>query len=176
EINFEVIFTTAYDKYALKAIKFCALDYLLKPVDPTELKASVARFVEGRKKAEAEKGSEDVGQKEANSKKIALPAVDSFHLVAFEEIVRCEAAANYCLFVLADGRKLTVSRPLKAYAEVLGEAGFLRVHQSHMVNLEHVRSYARGMARFVVMSDGTQVEVSRRHREALVARLEQYRH
>lgn len=164
-LQFNVIFTTGFKEYAIKAIRFSAVDYLLKPIDPTELKAAVSRL----RIHHAPSDSLDTPLS-----KIALPASDCFHIVPLTGIIRCEAAANYCHFSLEDGRKLTVSRPLKTYAELLCKGDFLRVHQSHIVNLNHVRRFARGMARFVVMSDGAQIEVSRRHRAELLDRLSRF--
>jgi two-component system LytT family response regulator len=167
KINFSVIFSTAYDHYAVKAIKINALDYLLKPVDINDLKIAVGK-VEGKLK---ESNSDTTWQLEAllNNikekglvKKIAVPSLNGLTFINIEEIVRCESDVNYTNIFLTDRKKITVSKPLKEYEELLSEYNFFRIHNSALINMIHVKQYIKGEGGYLVMSDGVSVEVSRR--------------
>ncbi|MBS1910840.1 MAG: response regulator transcription factor [Bacteroidetes bacterium] len=176
EKTFEVVFTTAYDQYALRAIKAAALDYLLKPIDRDELIAAVA-------KAEQKLGgkrtlSQNIEVLLANLRhaspehsKIALPTDDGLILVQMSDIIRCEADGNYTRFHLVRDEQILVSRTMKEFDTILGEKDFLRVHHSHLVNMAHVRKYLRGEGGFVIMSDSATIPVSRRRKDELIRRL-----
>jgi two-component system LytT family response regulator len=173
KITFDVIFTTGYDSYAIKAIRFSALDYLLKPIDKDELRKAVA-------KVSAKKGHtmtqqldillEKLENKQPLLQKIALPTQDGFELIAVHNIIRCESDSNYTNIYLKNGRRILVSRILKEIEELLDGHSFLRVHHSHVINLEEVARYIRGEGGYVIMSDNSTVNVSRSRKEALLKR------
>ena len=171
-IPFAVIFTTSYDQYAIKAIRFSALDYLLKPVDPKELIAAVNKVDRQKNPPTSEQLSilmDQLQNKEARFNKIAIPTTEGFELIPAENVVRCEADDNYTHFFLKDKTKIIASRTLKEMEEQLKEfPSFLRVHHSYIVNLNEVVKYVRGDGGYVVMSDGSTVNVSRSRKDALL--------
>jgi two-component system LytT family response regulator len=164
--NFCVIFITAYDQYAIKAIKFSAMDYLLKPVNPDELIVAIEKMQhrklieeEQRKKIDVLLNSLDHSKK---LKQIALPSSKGSVFVDVDTIVRCSADSNYTRFHLSDGKSHLITKNLGEYEELMSGHHFFRVHHSHLVNLNHIKTYIRGNGGYVVMSDLVQVEVSRR--------------
>lgn len=170
--SFEVIFVTAYDRYAIKAIRFSALDYLLKPVDVEELKRAVERFTEKRKTAS--NGNQLMSNFLSNIKatpadyRLAIHTTEGTHFLKPEEIIRCEADGNYTLFYLESKKKMIASRTLKEYDEILADYHFLRVHKSHLVNKKYVQSFS---ADHIIMHDNTSVEVSRRRAAEIKGKL-----
>lgn len=180
EKNFEVIFITAHEEFAIKAIKFSALDYILKPVDPEELRAAVERALEtmGSPKQGAEQKQEpqfDALQHniQPNQKrKLVLKTQESVHVVELDNIIRCEADRNYTSFYLTEGKKILVSRTLKDYETLLSGHNFLRVQQSHLVNLNYVDRYDKGNGGAVVMKDGSEVPLSPAKRDIFFQILE----
>lgn len=176
--NFEVVFTTAHDQYALQAIKVCALDYLLKPISVADLKAAVEKVAQKKKQAsEPETPSPQIGAFVENISnfnkqlsKIVLPTLDGFLVVQTREIIRCEAEKNYTHFILEDKRRILVSKTLKEFEEQLHDMDFIRVHQSHLINAFHVQKYIKGSGGYVKMSDDSIIEVSRRKKEFLMDR------
>ncbi len=168
EHNSHVVFTTAYDQYALKAIKANALDYLLKPIDIDELKETVekaARHIELNRKEDrrSERLSnlkQDLDRK--NLKKLSLPNGQGYTLVGLESIVHIEADSNYSIFHLANNEQITVSKVLKEYEELLPEQQFVRIHKSSIVNLDYVIEYNSRNGLEVVLADGKKIAVSRR--------------
>lgn len=176
EYSFKVIFTTAFDHYAVQAIRFSALDYLLKPVDPDELVTAVSRFKDVRinlnSKLNFEALLENVKKTNAPSKKIVLSTVDKVHVLKVEDLVRCESLENYTQFSLINNTRIVVAKTLKEYEELLTEYYFMRVHKSHLVNLNHVINYIKGDGGYLTMSDGKQVPVSDRKKDELFERLQ----
>ncbi len=173
--TFEVIFTTAYDHYAIKAIKFSAMDYLLKPIDSDELKSAVnkiefSRTTSARALPDFEVLLSNLKIK-GNNAKIALPTFDGLQMVSINEIIKCSADESYTHIALTNNTKITVSRILKEYEELLSDFNFLRVHNSCLINLAHVSKYIKGDGGYVVMSDGSSVEVSRRKKNELINKL-----
>ncbi len=170
-IPFEVIFTTGYDAYAIKAIRFSAIDYLLKPIDKDELRKAVGKV---RQKTTHNLNQqldillERLGTKQVPLQKIALPTLDGFELVPIENILHCEADSNYTHVVLKHGKKVLVSRTLKEIEELLDGHAFLRIHHSYLVNLNEIVRYIRGEGGYVIMSDNTSVTVSRSRKDALL--------
>lgn len=162
--NFEVIFVTAYDHYAIKAIKYSALDYLLKPVDTDELKAAVQRFMQKRNSTDSQRLYENLlynlKKKESEDYKLAIATSDGTFFFRPDEIIRCEAIGNYTKFFLQNSKSFISSRTLKDYDDLLAEKQFLRVHRSHLVNKKYINSYTGD--RELKMKDGSSVEVSRR--------------
>ncbi len=170
----DVIFVTAYHQYAIRAIKMCALDYLLKPVDEGELVEAVDRAVS---RISARKGEgidallKNLSATQKRAHRIALPTVEDLLFVRVGDIIRCEASGNYTVFHLVDGQRVIVSRTLKEYEAILADQSFQRVHNSHLVNLEYVRKYIKGDGGYVVMSDNAQVMVARRKKDELLRNL-----
>lgn len=162
EINFKLIFTTAYDEFALKAFKYSAIDYLLKPIDPIELQEATQRL---EKKDDKNTASSVDGlfeiYKENKFDKIAIPSVDEFHFVRMTDIIRCEASSNYTIIYLNTGKKIVAPKTLKEFEELLAPEGFFRVHQSHLINLKHTNQFLK-TKNLIRMSDNSEVEVSRR--------------
>lgn len=170
ELPFAVIFTTSYDHYAIRALHVSALDYLLKPIDAGELVAAVL-------KVETQKHRPLPGQFQVLQQvthrgsftKLALPVQEGYELIAIDDIMRCEADDNYTHIYLKGHGKVIASRSLKELEVHLESfASFVRVHHSHIVNLNEVTRYVRGEGGYVVMSDGTTVNVSRRRKDALL--------
>ena len=174
EKNFEVIFITAHEEFAIKAIKFSALDYILKPVDPEELRAAVERALESMntevepQQFEALQNNIQPNQK----RRLVLKTQESVHVVDLDQIIRCEADRNYTSFFLKEGRKILVSRTLKDYETLLTGHNFLRVQQSHLINLNYVDRYDKGNGGAVVMKDGSEVPLSPAKRDIFFQILE----
>jgi two-component system LytT family response regulator len=168
--NFEVIFTTAYNEFAIQAIRFSALDYLLKPIDETELKKAVERFKAKRIYAPAgqllfRNFMQNISLQNKNKFRLALADASEVKYVQLDEIIRLQAESNYTHIFLAGNKVFVSAKTLKDYDELLKGHHFLRVHKSHLVNPAHIDSYDRsGMLQ---MSDGAKVEVARRKREFL---------
>ena len=172
EITFAVIFTTSYDQYAIKAIRFSALDYLLKPIDPNELRTAVNKFIEDRQVPITEQIRlliQQVNGKGPQFNKVAVPTSEGFELVPADQLIRCEANDNYTLLYLQNNRKIVACRTLKEMEEQLGNfQNFVRVHHSFIVNLNEVVRYVRGEGGYLAMSDGSTVNVSRSRKESLL--------
>lgn len=172
EINFSVIFTTGYNQYAIKAIRFSALDYLMKPIDPKELVAAVHKVGIQRPRPEEEQLTmlmERIKKSERAITKLALPTSNGFELFPANMILYCEANDNYTHLYLKDKRKLTACRTLKEIEEQLQEfSHFIRVHRSYIVNLNEVSRYIMGDGGYLVLNDETRVNVSRNRKESLL--------
>lgn len=174
-VPFKIIFTTAHDEYAIRAIRFSALDYLLKPISVTELRAAVERAAESTAVSPVHQTQirllRDNLSGTDGQAKIALPTLDGFMFVALADIIVCEARRNYTECILAKGDALLVCRTLREFEDLLAEQGFFRIHHSHIINLHHLRRYVRGRGGYVVMSNGREFEVSMRRKEEFIARL-----
>jgi two-component system LytT family response regulator len=172
EIPFSVIFTTAYDKYAIRAIRFSALDYLLKPIDPKELVTAVHKVEAHNHPPTSEQFRmllDKIQNKESGLTKIAVPIAEGFELVKADDIITCEADNNYTYLHLKNKRKITACRTLKEVEEQLGSfPSFIRVHHSYIVNLNEVVKYIRGDGGYLTMSDGSMVDVSRSRKTAIL--------
>ena len=173
-INFEIIFTTGYDQYAIKAFHFSALDYLLKPVGREELQKAVEK-VEQRLQSPLPQQLEILLQKIHHPatpvQKIALPTMEGLQMIAVSSIISCASDSNYTIFLLKDRQKLIVSRPLKEIEEMLEENSFLRVHNSYLVNLNEIEKYVKGEGGYLLMTDGSTIDVSRSKKELLLNKL-----
>ena len=174
-INFNIIFITAYDHYAIKAIKFSAIDYILKPIDSEELVNAVKRFEEYRgQKATLDKQFKTLlsNVKPGNKlKKVGIPDGDGLIFINLSDIIRCDSDGNYTFFILTNGKKIIVSRTLGEYEQMFADDNFFRIHRSHLINLEHVKKYIKGEGGYVVMTDNSQVEVSRRNKTDFLEKL-----
>ncbi len=162
--DFEVIFTTAYPQYAVKAFKYSVLDYLLKPINIESLQGAVAK---AQKVVQNKKSHHYI----PSFGKVALPSMEGLELVDIDDILRCEADVNYTVFHFKSRNKMVISRPLKEVEEALAPYHFFRIHKHHLVNLRHVARYVKGTGGQVVLSDGKAVDVSWRHKNALLERL-----
>ena len=174
--KFELIFATASDAHAIRAIKYSACDYLLKPIDVEELNVAIEKAK--KRKAEALPGMENLQflieqlkRKDDDFQKITLPTGNAFEIVNLKYIIRCEADTSYTIFYLTEKRKLMVSAGLKHYEELLPEKDFIRVHHHHLINMQHVLRYLKVDGGYAVMSDGTQIEISRRKKDAFLEKL-----
>lgn len=180
KITFDVIFTTAYEQYALKAIKFNALDYLLKPFSVKELQDAVQKCI-SRRNGQPEAATsplevflQNMKTLHQTHKKIALPTINGLVFMPVQNIVRCESTGNYTRIFFTDKKNLMVSRPLKEFEELLTDVDFFRVHNSHLINLQQMQSYIQGEGGFALMSDGTQVEISRRRKADFLKKAMQF--
>jgi len=172
EINFDIIFTTSYDQYAIKAIRVSALDYLLKPVDRGELMAAVNKITPRQQQSTSRQLELLLQQlKHPVISRIALPTIEGLQLIALSDIIACNARSNYTVLQLKGNKTLTVSRTLKEIEEMLDESGFLRIHHSHLVQLNEINKYIRGEGGSVVMSNGTHLDVSKSRKEELLKQL-----
>ena len=168
EVSFKIIFVTAYSHYAIKAIKFSAIDYLLKPVEASDLVIAV------------NKASNEINYNHQNhykgfvenlqsvkTHKLAVPISNGLVFLSTEEIIRLEADINYT-YIFSNGQKYTAAKSIKEYESLLNEHNFFRVHKSHLINLNHVKQFNRADGFFVQMSDGSSVEISRRKKDEFV--------
>lgn len=170
--DFEIIFVTAFDKYGIQAIRFSALDYLLKPVVIADLKTAVERAVqklrEKRKNQQLDNLLVFLQQKnELDSHKIALPSAKETRFVRPSEIMYCEAKNNYTLFYLSAGEKLVISKPLFEYEELLSDYGFIRCHNSFLINRSFVKSLTKENGGGVLLETGVELPVSKQRKEAV---------
>lgn len=167
-----VIFTTAYQHYAIKAIRYSALDYLLKPIDYKELIQAVHRFVNQKSSPNKEQFQfliDKLFHKEHTTKKLAIPNLEGFKLVSIDDIISCEADDNYTHILLKDHVKITACRTLKEIQHLLDDYElFIRVHHSSLININEVSQYVRGEGGYVIMSDGSHINVSRNKKETLL--------
>ena len=173
EPEFEVIFTTAYDHYAIKAIRFSAIDYLLKPIDVDELKIAMQK-VESKQSVPGNKFEKFellLSNLKGKSVKIAVPAFDGLQMINADDIIKCTADESYTHISLTTGQKIVVSKLLKDYEELLEGYNFFRIHNSSLINLKHVTKYVKGEGGYVIMSDGETCEVSRRKKNELILKL-----
>lgn len=174
-VDFKVIFITAYDEYAIKAIKFSALDYLLKPVEPKDLVEAInkaEKLVLKEMNAQLSVLADNLQSPNIPAKKIILKTFDSVHLVKIFDIIYCESADNYTYFHLQNNNKVLVSNTLKEYDELLGEYGFLRVHKSYLINLAHIIRFEKAEGGSIVLTDDHVVPVASRKREQLLEMLD----
>ncbi len=179
EVKFETVFVTAFDQYAIQALNYSAAYYLLKPVSIDELIAAVDKIRKQReKKVDAPHTRvilENINAIGAQQKKIVLPLLEGFEVVRMDEIVSCEAHDNFTDFHFVSRPKMMICRTLKFYEELLQESGFLRVHKSHLINLEHVAKYTRGKGGILTMSDGSEISVSPQKKDQLMEKFEKGR-
>jgi two-component system, LytTR family, response regulator len=170
EYKFNVIFVTAFEEHALKAFRFSALHYLLKPVNFMELQAAVERF----KKINPADDQKEHAQKMEIARQtfhstmpesIVLPSLDGFSVVKIADIIRCEADSNYTKIIFTSGKSFLASRNLSHFEDLFSGLPFVRVHHKHLVNLAQVRRYLKGRGGSVEMADGYEVEVSTRKKE-----------
>ncbi len=175
-LKFEIIFTTATDKHALKAIKYSACDYLLKPIDIEELKIAIEKVL--KKKTTSLPSMENLQfliqnlkRADDNYSKITLPTGNAYEIVNIKDIIRCEADGSYTIFFLNGGKKIIVSVGLKHYEDLLPVNDFIRIHHHHLINMNHVVRFLKEDGGYAIMSDNTKLEISRRKKDAFLERL-----
>jgi two-component system LytT family response regulator len=173
EINFDLIFTTSYDQYAIKAFHFSALDYLLKPIDREELQKAVQKVI--KRRAHPLSQQIDILLKKlhqpATISKVALPTMEGLQMIPVDSIISCASDGNYTIFFIKNHKKIIATRILKEVEEMLAEHSFARVHNSYLVNLNEIEKYIKGEGGYLIMSDSSTVDVSRSRKEALLKRL-----
>ncbi|MGE0588710.1 MAG: LytR/AlgR family response regulator transcription factor [Cyclobacteriaceae bacterium] len=175
-VAFPVVFVTAHDHYAIKAIKFSALDYILKPADPEEIVKAVKKAAGSI--ARDHHAQHDFLRKHATDEhfdRIVLSDQSTMYLVKLEDIISCKAEDNYTQFMLSDGRELVISRTLKHYDELLNTQGFVRVHQSYLINLHHLDRFDKREGGELVMKNGSLIPVASRRKEAVMEALRHYK-
>ncbi len=175
-VEFKIIFTTAYDEYALRAIKLSALDYLLKPINADELRSAIQKFIAARFDHDQHKQQlhllhDNLASSENGKGMVAIPTLDGFTIIQIQDIIRCEAQSNYTDVFLINKIKFTTCRTLKEYEELFAPHNFFRIHNSHLINLHHLQKYVRGKGGYVILSDGKELEVSVRRKEEFLTRL-----
>lgn len=174
-IAFEIIFTTSYSDYARQAFRVSALDFLLKPYSKEELGEALDKFINKQDAAQSalriQNLLSNLGASDHTNMKIALPTSTGLLFVRFADVVKCEAQNIYTVFYLADKNQVVVSRTMKECEELLGNYGFFRVHQSHLINMKHIKRYIKGDGGQVEMEDGSMVEVSRRKKDEFMLSL-----
>jgi len=174
DIPSEIIFTTAHDEYAIKAIKFSALDYLLKPIDAEDLVKAVRKVGPTTKSSSSANINvllENFRQAQDSPKKIVIPSSDGMHILRVSEIMRCESSSNYTQFFLTNGKKLLASKTLKEFDNMLTDYNFERIHKSHLINMNYVKKYVQADGGYVVMDDESRIPVANRKKEHLVTYL-----
>jgi len=173
--TFQVIFTTGLDSYGIKAIKFSALDYLLKPVDPAELVRAVGKLDQNASSKNVNAGLEfllsNLKDRTTTPKRIAIHSLEKVELVSIDDIIRCESQGAYTIFHLKSKEQILATRNLKEYESLLEEHDFLRVHHSHLINFAHLKEYIKKDGGYAVMTDKSQVPVSFRKKNVLLERL-----
>jgi len=167
----KIIFVTAYNEYAIKAFKFSALDYLLKPVDSEELKAAVEKAehqLVKELKTQLDTLVKNMDTEDQAKKKIILRTADNIYILRVNDISCCESDGKYTIIYLMDGIKVMVSTTLKFYQDLLGEYGFFRVHKSFLINLEHMQRFEKAEGGYIVLSNNLRIPVASRKREELL--------
>jgi len=170
--SFEVIFTTAYDHYAIKAFEFSAIHFLLKPIDYKDLQVAVKRFINHQSKTELSKKFQ-ILKEHLNNKpeSIILPSADGLEIYKIDEIVRCEANDNYTSFHLANKKIIVMSRSLNNYETMLENLNFARIHQKHLINIKYIRKINKGKYWTLTMSDNAELQIAAKRKHEFIAKL-----
>ncbi|NOR87251.1 MAG: response regulator [Bacteroidales bacterium] len=172
-LDFKVIFITAHEEYAIKAFRFSALDYILKPIDPSDLISAVEK-VSGLENVnninEQFQTLKDNFYNENNTldKRIVLKTTENIYIIYLRDVIRCQSEKNYTYFYFANRERIIVSKTLKDFEEILTEYGFMRIHRSHLINLKFIDRFEKSEGGFLIMTDGSRADVSHRKKEALL--------
>jgi len=169
--NLQVIFVSAHDHFAVTAIKFSAVDYLVKPVEAVELQKAMDKFRQQKSMKDVQQKLDLLLKNVNRIDKIALPSVNGIEFVKIDNIMRCEADNNYTAFYLINGEKILVCKTLKEYEDLLSAKGFFRIHKAVIINMTYLKKYIRGEGGAVIMDDGTELPVSRRRKESFLEAL-----
>lgn len=168
DIDFDVIFTTAHDEYAVKAFKINAIDYLLKPIDEDELKTAISKVEKNQKTSKIKTGMVEDDPRKSIIRKIALPTFEGLVFVEVDQIIYCQSDNNYTKIFLKTDKDLFISKTLKELEELLGNYHFYRVHNSYVVNLNEIKNYVKADGGYLVMCNDDKVRVSRSKKDSLL--------
>jgi two-component system LytT family response regulator len=172
DTNFHLVFVTAHEKFALRAIRFSALDYIVKPVSPQDLKRSVARLQRfGVPKDEVKKVKHmftNLLTENRGHHRLSIPTLEGFEFVKIADILYCKADGSYSHIYLKNKEKLTTSKNLKYYAEILSEYGFYRIHSATLINLMYLKKFGKSVGGYVIMEDGSELSVSKSRKNGLL--------
>lgn len=168
KVDFSIIFTTASDAHAIKAFKYAAVDYLLKPIDTAQLQTAIERSLKAKPVKDSLEILVNHGKKQKMIDRIALHTQEKIVVVDIKNIVRCEADVNYTCFYFNDRPKMMVTRTLKDFEEMLEDRGFARVHQSHLINTAFIKEFVKGDGGYLVLTDGSNVPVSIRKKNQVM--------
>ncbi len=178
KLFFDVVFCTAYDQFAIKAFKYSALNYLLKPVDPDDLKETIRRIEEKKSTPSREQVElllQNIRQTaKPTVQRIALTTGDGMIFVPTQDILYCQAESNYTSVVLSGGKKVLVSKVLKEIDEALSGPDFFRIHNSFLINLNHIKKYVRGEGGYIIMEDGANISISRSRRQEFMEQFSKF--
>ncbi|MBI5917489.1 MAG: response regulator transcription factor [Bacteroidetes bacterium] len=172
-IDFEVIFITAFNEFAIRACQYSSIGYIMKPINPDELVQAVSR-IRAHRSEKIEERLELFNKALSNPnsfEKMSISAVDGIYFVSIKDIVRFEAEDNYTHIFLTNGDRITASKTIKAYEDMLQVLNFYRVHKRHVINLNYIRKFIKGDGGYLVMDDGKKIEVSRRRRPAFMEQM-----
>lgn len=172
-VDFEIIFVTAYEQYAIKACEYSSIGYILKPIDPDLLKEAVTR-IRQRRDGQMDKRLEIFNSAYNNPNaftKMSISALDGIYFINIRDIVRFEAEDNYTHIFLNSGERITASKTIKSYEDLLTPFNFYRVHKRHVINLNYMRKFVKGDGGYLIMDDDIQIEVSRRRRPAFMEQM-----
>lgn len=174
--SFRPVFVTAYNQFAIKAIKFSAIDYILKPVNEFEFCEAIQKAIESIHNAESNAVQTETFisnyRNESSSKKVVLRTAEAMHIVGLDEILYCKSDNSYTSFYLRDKKEITVSRSIKEYAELFAEYKFLRPHQSFLVNLQCIIKIDKSDGGFIIMENGAEIPISSRRKQAIFEELD----
>ena len=170
--NFELIFVTAFEQYGIQAVKFSAIDYLLKPINTDELKAAVQKAIYRSSEKKQNKKLENLlevlqNEQQKDTHRIALTSAKETRFIKTKEIIRCESSNNYTTFYILGGERIMVSKPIFEYEEMLQGYGFIRCHQTHLVNKRFIKSLVKQDGGYLLLEDGMEIPVSRMKREVV---------
>jgi two-component system, LytTR family, response regulator len=179
EINFDIIFVTAFHEYTIQAIRFSAIDYLLKPVDKNELLQAVSRVKEkvllAENKSPVKTFLHNMQQNQLTQEmQLCVPGIKGFQIIKIRDIIYCEADNTYTILHLADNKRLVASRPLMDYEILLQDTSFTRIHKSFLINIQHLKEYQKGEGGIAIMSNGKNLDVSRRKKEHFINYMKQF--
>jgi two-component system LytT family response regulator len=177
KIDFKLIFSTAYEEFAIRAFKFSAIDYLLKPLNPEDFIHAVKKVEVLQQKELKQKHLEvllsHLDSQDSKKKKLVLRTSESIHLIDIQDILRCHANSGYTEFYMKNEKKILVSKGLAEYVNLLSDCGFVRTHQSHLVNINFIQSYEKTEGGYILMQDGTHIPVSNRKKENIIRLFDQ---
>ena len=174
KIDFDIIFVTAWDQFAMKACEYASIGYILKPIDPEQLVEAVGRVrPRGSRTSERLQMMQQYNGHPNVFDKMSIAGVDGIHFVKIRDIVRFEAEDNYTHIFLKDGHRITASKTIKAYEDMLTPVNFYRVHKRHVINMNYMNKFVKSNGGFLLMEDGMKIEVSRRRRPAFMTKLKE---
>ncbi len=171
DVDFKIIFTTASDEYAIKAFKLSAIDYLLKPIDIDELKSAVSKL-SSINRDDYQLLTSNIKEIKKSNKRLALHSQDKIEIVEVGNIIRCESNINYTNFFFENGKTMLVTKTLKEFDKILSDFGFYRVHQSHLINIDHLKEYIKIDGGYLKMKDGSSVPISTRKKSSVLKLLQ----